>query len=176
MVAAAVKSFGRLDYALNSAGVRLHSFLNNLQITKIYQIGVREPAETAEASLTEFQRFMNVNVVGTFLCVKAQSKAMKLQDSKPGGSRGVIINMGSAAAYTATPMLTQYTTSKHAVLGLTKSVGKPFTPYSFALLPTPYSTYPKLPSKLPTPLTPPPTQPSTTHPTPSESSASVPHG
>jgi NAD(P)-dependent dehydrogenase (short-subunit alcohol dehydrogenase family) len=72
---------------------------------------------------------MNVNVVGTFLCLKAQSKAMELQDPKPDGNRGVIINMGSAAAYTATPMLTQYTTSKHAVLGLTKSVGQPPSPF-----------------------------------------------
>jgi NAD(P)-dependent dehydrogenase (short-subunit alcohol dehydrogenase family) len=49
---------------------------------------------------------------------------MKQQDAKAGGHCGVIINMGSAAAHTATPMLTQYTTSKHAVLGLTRSAGK----------------------------------------------------
>lgn len=67
---------------------------------------------------------MDANVVGTFLCLKVQSKVMKEQGPKTGDQRGVIINMGSAAAHTATPMLTQYTTSKHAVLGLTRSAGK----------------------------------------------------
>ena len=35
----------------------------------------------------------------------------------------MIVNMGSCSSYVATPQLTQYTTSKHAVLGLTRNAG-----------------------------------------------------
>ena len=103
------------------------------------QIGVQQPAEISEASAEEWLRFMGVNVMGMFLCVRAQSKAMKQQALRPvlstnpkrGSTRGVIINMGSAASYVPTPALGQYTTSKHAVLGLTKNAGE--FPTSYAL-------------------------------------------
>ena len=95
------------------------------------QIGVQAPAEIAEASVSEFQRFLDVNVFGMFLATRAQSAAMKKQDPRPvsgknakrGSTRGVIVNMASCSSFVATPMLGQYTTSKHAVLGLTKNAG-----------------------------------------------------
>lgn len=95
------------------------------------QIGVQAPAEIAEASVSEFQRFLDVNVFGMFLATRAQSAAMKKQDPRPvsgknarrGSTRGVIVNMASCSSFVATPMLVQYTTSKHAVLGLTKNAG-----------------------------------------------------
>ncbi|KAF6228782.1 hypothetical protein HO173_011629 [Letharia columbiana] len=112
MVEETVREFGRIDYAFNSAG-----------------IGVQAPAEIAEASVSEFQRFLDVNVFGMFLATRAQSAAMKKQDPRPvsgknakrGSTRGVIVNMASCSSFVATPMLGQYTTSKHAVLGLTKN-------------------------------------------------------
>ncbi|KAI9368954.1 NAD(P)-binding protein [Aspergillus egyptiacus] len=105
-------SFGRIDYMVNSAG-----------------IGVQIPAEIADASLTEFNRFLDVNVTGSFLLTKIVSRAMKEQEARPvsvknplrGVTRGVILNMASCSSYVATPSLTQYTTSKHAVLGLTRN-------------------------------------------------------
>lgn len=82
--------------------------------------------------MPEFKQFLEVNVLGMFLAVRAQTRAMKEQESRPvnlenakrGESRGVIINMGSCASYCATPSLVQYTTSKHAVLGLTRNAGE----------------------------------------------------
>ena len=76
---------------------------------------------------------MDVNVFGMFLCTRAQSTVMVKQDVKPAserGSRGVIVNMGSCSSFVATPMMGQYTSSKHAVLGLTRNAGKwvPFLP------------------------------------------------
>lgn len=38
--------------------------------------------------------------------------------------RGVIINLGSCNSYMATPKIVQYTSSKHAVLGMTRNAGK----------------------------------------------------
>lgn len=40
------------------------------------------------------------------------------------GGRGVIVNIGSCASYVATPNIVQYTTAKHAVLGMTRNAGK----------------------------------------------------
>ena len=70
---------------------------------------------------------MDINVYGMFLCTRAQSAEMVKQDLKstnPRDSRGVIINMGSCSSFVATAMLGQYTTSKHAVLGLSRNAGK----------------------------------------------------
>ncbi|RWQ91365.1 hypothetical protein C8Q69DRAFT_510997 [Paecilomyces variotii] len=111
-VAATIQEFGQINYAVNSAG-----------------IGVQDPAEIADASVSEFARFLNVNVMGTFLVTRAVSKVMKdqnptlvnEQNPERGSWRGVIINLASCASFVATPLLTQYTTSKHAVLGLTRN-------------------------------------------------------
>lgn len=70
-----------------------------------------------------------------FLATRALSAAMKKQDlkivntsnSRRGATRGVIVNMGSCSSHVATPQLGQYTTSKHAVLGLTRNAGKLLT-------------------------------------------------
>lgn len=94
-------------------------------------MGVEQPQEIADASLAEFERFWNVNVKGTLLCLKAESAVMKKQEvitiSGRGGpreiGRGVIINLGSCNSYMATPKIVQYTSSKHAVLGMTKNAG-----------------------------------------------------
>lgn len=69
---------------------------------------------------------------GTFHCLKAVSAAMKQQDvlSVPSRSgprevgRGAIIVLGSCNSYVATPRIVQYTTAKHAVLGMVKNAGR----------------------------------------------------
>lgn len=38
--------------------------------------------------------------------------------------RGVIVHLGSASSFVATPCMVQYTTAKHALIGLTKNAGK----------------------------------------------------
>ncbi|RAK91920.1 oxidoreductase [Aspergillus costaricaensis CBS 115574] len=118
MVDTVVMAFGRIDYSVNSAGV-----------------GVEQPAEISKASVREFERFMDVNVKGTLLCVRAVSAQMKQQEARhfslrtstPARScgRGVIINLGSSNSYVATPNIVQYTASKHAVMGITRNAGAP---------------------------------------------------
>ena len=96
------------------------------------QVGVQETREVAEASLEEFDRFWHVNVRGLLHCVQAVSKAMKQQpvitvagrNGPRDVGRGVIINLGSCSSYVATHHIVQYTTSKHAVLGLTRNAGQ----------------------------------------------------
>ncbi|RYP79505.1 hypothetical protein DL769_002924 [Monosporascus sp. CRB-8-3] len=114
MVDSAVKNFPRIDYLVNSAG-----------------IGVQKHLPIEDADLTEMDRFWQVNVLGTFNCIQAVTKVMKQQSVKKICSRsrerevgrGVILNLGSCNSYIATPNIVQYTTSKHAVIGLTKNAG-----------------------------------------------------
>ncbi|BCS03322.1 SDR family NAD(P)-dependent oxidoreductase [Aspergillus luchuensis] len=126
MVDTVVMAFGRIDYSVNSAGV-----------------GVEQPAEISKASVREFERFMDVNVKGTLLCVRAVSAQMKQQEARhfslrkstPARNcgRGVIINLGSSNSYVATPNIVQYTASKHAVMGITRNAALDLAPYGIRI-------------------------------------------
>ncbi len=89
--------FGRLDIAINNAGV------------------AHNMAPMAKASLKEFDFTMAVNVRGIFLCMQYALKQMEHQ------GHGVILNVSSIAGLIGAPLAGAYTASKHAVIGLTKS-------------------------------------------------------
>jgi 2-deoxy-D-gluconate 3-dehydrogenase len=99
LVAAAVESFGRLDILVNNAGVFSNFLLEHL-----------EPAE--------FHRVLDVNVRGTFLCIRAAAAQMRAQ-----GDGGSIVNITSIdAIHPSGSGLSHYGTSKHALWGLTKTM------------------------------------------------------
>lgn len=93
----AAEHFGRIDAAINNAGI--------------------DPAHNklADTPVADFDRVMDINVKGVFLCMKAQIPHMQTQ----GG--GNILNVASVAGVGAAPMMSSYAASKHAVIGLTKS-------------------------------------------------------
>lgn len=84
--------------------------------------------------MSEFVHTQNVNVTGTFLVLRAALAIMRTQESKPnfpgtqsrarGNTRGTVVALGSALSINAAPYFTQYTTSKHAIIGLVKTAGK----------------------------------------------------
>lgn len=89
---------GRLDCAFNNAGIDI------------------EDSKLADGSEDDFDRLMDVNVKGVWLCMKHELAAMVGQE---GG--GAIVNTASVAGLGAAPKMSVYSASKHAVIGLTRS-------------------------------------------------------
>ena len=90
-------TFGRLDIAFNNAGIDIES------------------GKLADGSEDVFDKIMNVNVKGVWLCMQHEIQMML----KTGG--GAIVNTASIAGLGAAPKMSIYAASKHAVVGLTKS-------------------------------------------------------
>jgi len=92
--------WGRLDLLVNNAGLFGPS------------------AQADEIDLADWQRVVDTNLTGVFLCAQHAVRMMKAQDPKGGR----IINNGSISAHTPRPNSIAYTATKHAVTGLTKSL------------------------------------------------------
>jgi len=81
-----------------------------------------------EVPVEEWRATVAVNLTGSFLCAREAFAAMRAQD--PQGGR--IINNGSISAHAPRPGSAAYTSTKHAITGLTKSVSLDGRPYGIA--------------------------------------------
>jgi NAD(P)-dependent dehydrogenase (short-subunit alcohol dehydrogenase family) len=102
LVQAALASFGRLDVAVNNAGIA-HPF------TRL----------TAIEGAT-LERMLAVNVMGVFYGMKHQIVAMERLAAETGRT-GAILNVSSVAGLVGAPLLSAYAAAKHAFVGLTRS-------------------------------------------------------
>jgi NAD(P)-dependent dehydrogenase (short-subunit alcohol dehydrogenase family) len=93
-------AFGRLDLLFNNAGA------------------FGPAGKPDELDVQAWRETVDVNVTGSFLCARAAFALMRSQD--PQGGR--IINNGSISAHAPRPDSIAYTTTKHAITGLTKSL------------------------------------------------------
>ena len=114
-----VARFGRIDIAVNSAGLE----------------GQRGSimAQTVESYTAAF----NANALGTFLCLKHEMRVMSAQKA------GSIVNLSSTMGSRGNPMAPMYVASKHAIEGLTKSVALEACQYNVrvnAVAPGPIAT------------------------------------
>ena len=104
------ETFGRLDLLFNNAGV--FSPRDNLE----------------DLTLEQWRNVVDINLTGVFLCTQEAFKIMKAQT--PMGGR--IINNGSISAHAPRPNSAPYTSTKHAVTGLTKSTSLDGRKYDIA--------------------------------------------
>ncbi|WP_192255493.1 SDR family NAD(P)-dependent oxidoreductase [Mesorhizobium silamurunense] len=102
LVKLAVEKFGRLDIAINNAGI-VHAF-------------VRLPQVTSE----EARRVLEVDLLGVFYAMKHQIPQMERQFRETGRG-GAIVNIASVAGLSGAPKLSVYAAAKHGVVGLTRS-------------------------------------------------------
>ena len=106
------EAFGRVDVLFNNAGVNAPG-------------GVL----LEDLSLEDWQKVVDTNLTGPFLCTQAAFKAMK--DQVPQGGR--IINNGSISAHAPRPNSVAYTATKHAISGLTKTAALDGRKYDIAV-------------------------------------------
>jgi NAD(P)-dependent dehydrogenase (short-subunit alcohol dehydrogenase family) len=78
--------------------------------------GIGESASLGATTLDAWQRHFAVNATGAFLCMRAVVRGMRHR----GG--GVIVTVASTAGRVGVPYTSAYSTSKHAVVGLTRAV------------------------------------------------------
>jgi NAD(P)-dependent dehydrogenase (short-subunit alcohol dehydrogenase family) len=110
LFAAAAATFGRIDLLFNNAG------------------GGLAATGFADIDYAQWRQVVEVNLHGMFLCARAAFRAMR--DQTPRGGR--IINNGSISAHAPRPGAAAYTTTKHAVTGLTKSIALDGRDYDIA--------------------------------------------
>lgn len=107
MVVAAVEQLGSVDILVNNAGI------------------LRSTTPLEDIPLQEWELMMTINVTGVFLCTKAVLPIMKAKRS------GKIVNVSSSAGRsTSTFGGAHYTTSKAAVLGLSRHTAREAAPYN----------------------------------------------
>ena len=102
LVSLAASRFGRLDIAINNAGIA-QSYLKLPQV-----------------SSEEARRILDVDLLGVFFALKHQIPQMEMQ-ARADGRGGAIVNIASVAGLAGAPRLAVYAAAKHGVVGLTRS-------------------------------------------------------
>ena len=109
LFAQAVKAFGRVDVVFNNAGMGGGGLIEDI-------------------TLADWKKVVDTNLTGPFLCTREAFRVMKAQ--VPMGGR--IINNGSISAYAPRPNSAPYTSTKHAISGLTRSTALDGRKYDIA--------------------------------------------
>ena len=104
------EAFGRLDFLFNNAGVNAPGI----------------PLE--DLTVEQWRNVVDVNLTGVFLCTREAFRLMKSQT--PMGGR--IVNNGSISAHAPRPNSAPYTSTKHAITGLTRSTSLDGRKYDIA--------------------------------------------
>jgi gluconate 5-dehydrogenase len=123
MVQAAIDTFGKIDILINSAGINIRGAID-------------------EVTPGDFNKVMEVNVNGTWLCCRAVTPHMKKNGS------GKIINLASTLGLVGLANRTPYTASKGAVVQMTRGLALELAPFNInvnAICPGPFLTEMNIP-------------------------------
>jgi len=111
MVAHAIDTFGRLDYAVNNAGIE------------------GQLAPITELTEEDWDRVLDINLKGTFLCMKYEARAMLGRGGGAAGEGGgAIVNIGSVNSFLGFATGSPYVASKHGLIGLTTGASAELAP------------------------------------------------
>ncbi|XP_053227004.1 3-hydroxyacyl-CoA dehydrogenase type-2 isoform X2 [Podarcis raffonei] len=114
-LALAREKFGRVDVAVNCAGIAV--------AVKTYNIKKDLPH-----NLEDFQRVINVNIAGTFNVIRLTAGEMGRNEPDSDGHRGVIINTASVAAFEGQVGQAAYSASKGGIVGMTLPIARDLAP------------------------------------------------
>ena len=109
-----VETFGRLDIALNNAGI------------------VQDLAKLPKIDSAQARRVVEVDLMGVFYALKHQLPAMERQFRRDGRG-GRIVNIASVAGIAGAPRLGIYAAAKHGVVGLTRSAAAEYATKGIAV-------------------------------------------
>ena len=123
MATAAMEAFGKIDILINSAGINIRGAID-------------------EVTHEDFNKVMQVNVNGTWLCCRAVTPYMKKNGS------GSIINLASTLGLVGLANRTPYAASKGAVVQMTRALALELAPFNIkvnAICPGPFLTEMNIP-------------------------------
>ena len=101
--------------SVEEAFAAARKFLGNIDVL-VNNAGVADSSKFTDTSDEFWQRHLNINLTGTFYCMRAALPSMVER------GWGRVINVASVAGKTGAPYVAAYTASKHGVVGLTRSV------------------------------------------------------
>jgi len=108
-VAAAISNFGKLNGAINCAGIGTAE---------------RTVGKDGPHALASFKRVIEVNLIGTFNVIRLSAAQMAGQEPQASGERGVIINTASIAAFDGQIGQAAYSASKGGIVGMTLPIAR----------------------------------------------------
>ena len=104
-------NFGKLDVLVNCAGIGVAFRTYNINKKRAH-------------ALEDFQKVINVNLVGTFNAIRLACDSFALNEPNKDGQRGVIVNTASVAAYDGQIGQAAYAASKGGVVSMTLPIAR----------------------------------------------------
>ncbi|XP_075396122.1 3-hydroxyacyl-CoA dehydrogenase type-2-like [Tenrec ecaudatus] len=120
-LAVAKAKFGRVDVAVNCAGIAVAIKTYNLKRAQVH-------------SLEDFQQVLSVNLIGTFNMIRLVAQEMGQNEPDQGGQCGVIINTAGVAAFDGQVGQAAYSASKGGIVGMTLPIAQDLAPIGIRVM------------------------------------------